>query len=88
MMHASVRPPFPFARIVRATPHREGNLCVTLLTPRGEERLVVSAEELLDRQRFEATLLGRLGLMLEDKSPETEWRQVVSKTLVSGAEPR
>ena len=88
MLRESLAAPFPFARIVRATPHREGNLCVTLVTPRGEERLVVSAEELLDHQRFEATLLGRLGLMLEDTSPEIGWRQLVAKALSAGDKPR
>ncbi len=85
MMRASVRPPFPFARIVRVTPHRDETLCVSLTTPRGEERLVIAAKELLDRKRFEATLLGRLGLMVEDSQPESAWRQVIAKALVAEA---
>lgn len=88
MLSASVRPPFPFARIVRVTPHRDETLCVSLTTPRGEERLVVPAKELLNRQRFEAMLLGRLGLMLEDSQPESAWRQVITKALAAEADRR
>ncbi len=88
MMRASVCPPFPFARIARVTPHRDETLCVSLTTPRGEERLVIGAKELLDRQRFEATLLGRLGLMVEDSQPEEAWRQVVATALAAGVERR
>lgn len=86
MPNASARPSFPFARIARVTPHRDETLCVSLTTPRGEERLVVPAKELLNRQRFEAMLLGRLGLMLEDSQSESAWRQVIAKTLAAEAD--
>ncbi len=88
MFNASVRPPFPFARVARVTPHRDETLCVSLTTPRGEERLVIPAKELLDRKRFEATLLGRLGLMLEDSQAETAWRQVIARAIAAEAERR